>query len=193
MKKLASILALALIGTANTFAEPDHQHYNQFLLGGGSSIKGFGATDQEVRTLDLLWRHAKILHEKETGWLHGNHEFWIETPVSIILSDTDSMDAHDFGIIGLNFLFAWVFPETAIGEPYFMIGGGPEYVLADIEGVGSDLCGNYQMGVGTKFLLANKHPVNLEIRYHHISNLDMAEPNVPLNSVKIFAGIAFPF
>ena len=49
------------------------------------------------------------------------------------------------------------------------------------------------MGVGTKFLVADKHEVNLEVRYHHISNLDMAEPNVPLNSVKIFIGATLPF
>lgn len=193
MKKLISILLLCLIGTANTFAESNRQHYNQFLLGGGSSIKGFGETDQEVRTVDVLWRHARIFKEKEEGWLRGNHELWIETPVSIIISDSDDMDSNDFGMVGLNFLFAWVFPETPVGSPYFLIGGGPQYLLADIEGVGSDLCGNYQMGIGTRFLVAEKHPVNLEIRYHHISNLGMAEPNVPLNSVKIYAGITLPF
>ncbi|MEN8256041.1 MAG: acyloxyacyl hydrolase, partial [Verrucomicrobiota bacterium] len=192
MKKTIPILLSAFIGTAACLAETDRNHYNQLLLGSGSSIKGFGETSQEVRTVDVLWRHARIFHEKEEGLLRGNHEFWIEAPVSIILSDTDAMDSHDFGIVGLNFLFAWIFPETAIGEPYFMIGGGPQYVLADIEGVGSDLCGNYQTGIGTRFLFADKHPVNLEIRYHHISNLGMAEPNIPLNSVKVFVGATLP-
>ena len=103
------------------------------------------------------------------------------------------MDSHDFGMVGLNFLFAWVFPETPVGNPYFMIGGGPEYILADIEGVGSDLCGSYQMGCGLRFNVAEQYPVNLEIRYHHISNLGMAEPNVPLNSVKVFIGATLPF
>jgi lipid A 3-O-deacylase len=193
MKKPISMLLFILLSAAGTFAEEDRKSYNQFLLGGGSSIKGFGETDQEVRTVDVLWRHARIFGKKETGWIRGNHEFWIETPVSIIIEDSDAQDSNDFGMIGLNFLFAWVFPKTRLGEPYFLIGGGPEYVIADIEGVGSDLCGNYQMGIGTRFLVADKHPVNLEVRYHHISNLGMAEPNVPLNSVKIYAGFTLPF
>lgn len=193
MKNLIHILLLALLSVPTIFAEAERSHYNQLLLGGGSSIKGFGETDQEVRTLDVLWRHARIFKEREEGWLRGNHEFWIEAPVSIILSDSDHMDSHDFGMVGLNFLFAWVFPETPVGSPYFMIGGGPQYILADIEGVGSDLCGNYQMGCGLRFNVADQHPVNLEIRYHHISNLGLADPNVPLNSVKVFIGATLPF
>ena len=102
-------------------------------------------------------------------------------------------DSNDFGIVGLNFLFAWIFPETPIGEPYFMFGGGPVYVAADIDGVGSDLCGNYQAGVGVRLNLIENHPVDLELRFHHISNLGMAEPNVPLNSTKLFLGFMLPF
>jgi len=193
MKKSTAILLVALLGAANLFAETKTTSYNQILLGGGSSIKGFGETDQEVATVDVLWRHARIFKEKKEGWLRGNHEFWIEAPVSFIVHDNDTVDSHGLGMVGLNFLFAWVFPETRMGNPYFMIGGGPQYILADIEGVGSDLCGNYQMGCGLRFNVAEKYPVNLEIRYHHISNLGMADPNVPLNSVKIFVGATLPF
>lgn len=190
MNKAYLLLGLLLISASCLAAE---NWYNQALFGAGTSIKGFGATDQEVRTVDVVFRHARLFHEKNDGWLKGRHEFWMELPVAIIVHDSDSMDEHDFGIIGLNFLAAWIFPETAIGSPYFMIGGGPQYVLADIEGVGSDLCGNYQLGVGTKFMVKEKHEVNLEIRYHHISNLGMADPNVPLNSVKIYLGATLPF
>jgi opacity protein-like surface antigen len=193
MKKITASFLLVLLSVANLFAEPSKNHYNQILVGGGSSIKGFGHTSQEVATVDVLWRHASIFHEKESGWLRGNHEFWIEAPVSFIVHDNNTVDSHGLGMVGLNFLFAWVFPETKVGNPYFMIGGGPQYILADIEGVGSDLCGNYQMGGGLRFNITEKHPINLEIRYHHISNLGMADPNVPLNSVKIFVGATLPF
>ena len=74
-----------------------------------------------------------------------------------------------------------------------MIGGGPQYVMADIEGVGSDLCGNYQAGVGLRLNLFAEHPVDLELRFHHISNLGMADPNVPLNSTKAYVGFSLPF
>jgi hypothetical protein len=195
--EIKKILLVLVLGGLPFFSyskeKKEPASYNQILVGGGSSIKGFGETSQEVRTLDILWRHARIFNKKETGWLRGNHEFWIETPISFLISDSDSNDSNDFGMIGLNFLFAWVFPETVIGEPYFLIGGGPQYILADIDGVGSDLCGNYQMGCGLRFHLTKKQPINLEIRYHHISNLGLAEPNIPLNSVKFFCGFTLPF
>lgn len=179
------------------YAETDQTNertwYNQLLLGGGSSIKGFGETDQEVATVDIVFRHARVFFEKPEGLIRGRHEFWIEAPLSIILHDSDQNDANDFGIVGLNFLAAWIFQESLMGEPYIMIGGGPQYIMADIDGVGSDVCGNYQLGIGTRYMFKDKHPINLELRYHHISNLGMEEPNVPLNSVKVFIGARLPF
>jgi hypothetical protein len=173
--------------------EKERTYYNEILLGGGSSIKGFGETSQEVRTVDILWRHARIFNKKESGWLKGNHEFWIEVPFSFLISDSDDNDSNDIGMVGAHFLFAWVFPETRIGKPYFLIGGGPQYILANIDGVGSDLCGNYQMGLGIRISLPKEKSMNLEVRYHHISNLGFAEPNIPLNSVKFFFGMMLPF
>ncbi|MDF7823388.1 acyloxyacyl hydrolase [Pontiellaceae bacterium B12227] len=190
MNKAYLLLVLLVAGFSTQATE---NWYNQAFLGGGTSIKGFGATDQEVRTVDVVFRHARLFHEKSEGWIKGRHEFWMEVPVAIIVHDSDSVDDNDFGIVGLNFLAAWIFPESAIGSPYLMIGGGPQYVLADIEGVGSDLCGNYQLGCGTRFLMMQKHEINLEVRYHHISNLGMADPNVPLNSVKFYLGATLPF
>jgi hypothetical protein len=186
---------LATIGgaLAETGENKARTWHNQLLMGGGSSIKGFGETDQEVATVDIVFRHARIFFEKTEGLIKGRHEFWIEAPLAIIIRDSDHNDANDFGMVGLNFLAAWMFPDTLIGEPYFMIGGGPQYIMADIDGVGSDICGNYQAGLGTRFRIKDKHPVNLELRYHHISNLGMEDPNVPLNSVKVFLGFRLPF
>ncbi|MDH3982170.1 MAG: acyloxyacyl hydrolase [Kiritimatiellaceae bacterium] len=193
MRIIAAILLLTLTTASASTEETLPPPYNQIFLGGGTSIKGFGDTEQEISTVDILWRHGRVFFEKDTGWIRGRHEFWMETPLSIILEDSDNQDANDIGIIGLNFLFAWIFPETTIGEPYFLIGGGPQYIMADIDGVSSDICGNYQAGIGTRFLVTEKHPVNLEIRYHHISNLGMKYPNVPINSVKFFIGATLPF
>ena len=168
-------------------------HYNQFLVGYGSSHPGWGMTTERVETLDLVFRHAHVFKKKKDRWLKGSREFWVEAPISILLSDSDDNDDHDFGIIGLNFLFAWVFPATKGVSPYFIGGGGPVYFLADVDGVGSDLCGNYQFGGGIRFNVFKSQPINLEARYHHISNLGMAEPNVSLNSTKFLVEFTLPF
>jgi len=188
---ITGLLFGAICFGESDFGEPKDQ-YNQLLFGYGASHPGWGDTTERVQTLDVIFRHVCTVKVKEEGRLRGAHEFWIEAPVSILLSDSDRNDSHDLGLIGLNFLFAWVFPETKIGNPYILAGGGPVYVLADIEGVGSDLCGSFQLGGGLRFTVKNR-PVNLELRYHHISNLGMEEPNVPLNSTKIYIGFTLPF
>ena len=190
------VWVMGLLLGATSFGEGDSNEtkksYNQLLFGYGTSHPGWGQTTERVQTLDVVFRHARPFFEKDSGWIRGTHEFWIEAPVAILLSDSDSQDSNDFGMIGLNFLFAWIFPETKIGSPYILAGGGPQYILADIEGVGSDLCGNYQMGGGLRFTVKDR-PVNLELRYHHISNLGMEDPNISLNSTKGFLGFTLPF
>ncbi len=188
---LASIRGTALGGPPAEAPLP--APYNLLLVGAGSSHPGWGETTERVETVDVVFRHCRHFFTKPEGWIRGTHEFWIEVPASFIVSDSDSNDRKDLGIIGASFLFAWVFPQTPIGEPYFMIGGGPVYVAADIDGVGSDVCGNYLAGGGIRLNLVENHPINLEARFHHISNLDMAEPNVPLNSTKVYLGFALPF
>lgn len=194
MKKTALLFAALFCATtlwAETDATAERSSYNQLLIGGGSSIKGFGETDQEVRTMDVVWRYAHVFKDSETNRSSGHRELWVEAPFSFIVSDSDNNDSNDIGLVGLSFLFAWLFPETDIGQPYVLAGGGPVLVLADIDGVGSDLCGNYQVGCGLRLNPKKDHPINLEIRYHHISNLGMADPNVPLNSIKLFVGFTF--
>ncbi|MCK5529060.1 MAG: acyloxyacyl hydrolase [Kiritimatiellae bacterium] len=168
-------------------------HYNQLLVGYGSSHPDWGMTTERVETMDIVFRHAHVFKQKKERWLKGSREFWVEAPVSILLSDSDDNDDHDFGMVGLNFLFAWVFPEIKSVSPYFIGGGGPVYFLADVDGVGSDLCGNYQFGGGIRFNMFKSQPINLEARYHHISNLGMAEPNISLNSTKFLVGFTLPF
>ena len=192
-KQIIFLLILACSTTllAETGTKANRSFYNQLLLGGGSSIKGFGDTEEEVRTIDLVWRHARIFQEKDADPSHGHRELWIEAPFSFLVSDSDNQDSNDIGLVGLNFLFAWMFSATDIGQPYVLAGGGPVLILADVDGVGSDLCGNYQAGCGMRLNSKNDHAVNLEIRYHHISNLGLANPNVPLNSIKLFIGFTF--
>jgi len=167
--------------------------YNQLLLGYGKSHQGWGMTTERVETADIAWQHCRPMFEVDKTWIKGTHEFWIELPFSLLLSDSDRDDSDDIGIVALNFLFAWIFPQSPIGELYLMGGGGPVYMLANIDGVGSDLCGNYQAGIGLRLPPIAEQTISLECRYHHISNLDMATPNVSLNSTKILIGVSLPF
>ena len=190
---IISVCLYILPSCAENINSEPKAHYNQLLIGYGASHPGWGMTTERVETMDIVFRHAHVFNKKKDRWLKGSREFWIEAPVSILLSDSDDNDDHDFGMIGLNFLFAWVFPEIKSVSPYFIGGGGPVYFLADVDGVGSDLCGNYQFGGGIRFNILDSQPINLEARYHHTSNLGMAEPNISLNSTKFLVGFTLPF
>ena len=63
--------------------------------------------------------------------------------------------------------------------------------FADIEGMGANLNGNYQFGLGLKHDWDASHQLLFEVRFHHISNGDTEDPNVPLNSLKVVFGFTF--
>ncbi len=168
--------------------------YGGFLVGYGISHPGFGETTEKLQVLDVIPRISFVQYNKVgSDWYTFNRELWIELPVSMILSDSDSVDRHDFGLISATFLMALVSKARSDIEPYLTIGGGPVYLAGDINGVGSDICGNYQLGLGVRFKSNAGRIWNFEWRYHHISNLGMASPNVPLNSTKFAIGTILPF
>ncbi len=169
-------------------------NYTGILLGYGVSHPGFGETTERLQVLDVIPRFSFVQDEKiGSDWYTINRELWIELPVSIILSDTDSTDHHDIGLISATFLMALVSKANPDIEPYLTVGGGPVYLAGDIDGVGSDICGNYQLGLGIRFKSPIGHILNFECRYHHISNMGLASPNVPLNSTKFALGTIIPF
>jgi len=168
--------------------------YGGLLVGYGISRPGFGKTTEKLQVLDLIPRISFVQNDKVgSGWHKFNRELWIEVPVSMILSDSDGTDNHDLGMISTTFSMALVSKSRSDIEPYFMMGGGPVYLAGDINGVGSDICGHYQLGLGVRLKSTAGRIWNFEIRYHHISNLNMASPNVPLNSTKCVIGTTLPF
>ena len=93
-------------------------------------------------------------------------------------------------MVGITFLASYTFVNSVL-QPYLFVGGGPVYVAADIDGMGSDWNGNYQIGAGLKYDLNDRHALLFECRYHHISNANTKDPNLPLNSTKFLIGYTF--
>ena len=94
-------------------------------------------------------------------------------------------------MIGMNFLACYTFTASEQLHPYLFGGGGPVYSFADIPGMGAELNGNYQFGIGLQYPLTQGRNLLAELRYHHISNGGSEEPNDPLNSCKLLFGITF--
>ena len=157
------------------------------LLGGyGVSHPGWGETRTRVETIDFVYRYGYFLAE-ETGktWYRGRQELLIEVPFSYVQSPKDGQ------MIGINFLACRNFTSSRKIVPYIFAGGGLVYTNLDISDFGTELNGNYQVGTGLRFFVSDRISLDLNCRFHHISNADTAKPNVPLNSAKFFLGISF--
>ena len=157
------------------------------LLGGyGISHPGWGKTRTKVQTIDFVYRYGYFLAE-ETGksWYRGRPELLIEVPFSSVQSPQDGQ------MIGVNFLTSWNFTSSKIIVPYIFAGGGPVYTNLNISDFGTKFNGSYQVGAGLRFFVSDKISLDLNCRFHHISNGGTAEPNFSLNSTKIFFGISF--
>lgn len=190
----ALVLVACLAGSVPSALAVDWKP-DQLLVGYGSSIPGFGDTSERVQAADFALRWDMPLRQCEwdapASWKPASHHLWMESTFHAMLSDTDTADRQDIGLFTFAFLGAWVFPSMENGiEPYVFLGGGPVYVAADIEGVGADVCGHYQAGLGLKGLHWMGRSFELALRYHHVSNLSLAEPNVSMNAVRI--AIGFP-
>ena len=157
------------------------------LLGGyGQSVPGWGETTQRVETIDLIPRYDHLIFDRlGFGWLRGYHSILIETPIHVVINPKIS------GMPAMNFLACYTFTSKKTLRPYLFGGGGPVYSFADIPGMGADLNGNYQFGVGLEYRLSKDTDYLFEIRYHHISNGGSERPNEPLNSLKFLFGIIF--
>lgn len=157
------------------------------VLGGyGQSFPGWGQTSQRVKTIDLVPRYTHLIFDDiGSGWYRGFHSILLEVPFHLVVSpDVSSM-------IGMNFLACYTFTAGQEMRPYLFGGGGPVYSFADIPGMGAELNGNYQFGIGLEYATSQSHNLLLELRYHHISNGGSEEPNDPLNSAKLLIGVTF--
>ncbi len=156
------------------------------IAGYGQSFPGWGQTTQRVETLDLVVRYKHhIFDDLGSGWYQGVHSILIEFPLHLVVSPEVS------SMVGVNFLACYTFTANARWQPYLFAGGGPVYSFADIPGMGADLNGNYQFGIGLDYAMSDRHHLLFEYRYHHVSNGGSKEPNEPLNSCKLLVGFTF--
>lgn len=158
-----------------------------FLTGYGISHIGFGATRHQVQTWDAIVRAGFFLSDEigKGSWYQGRHQVVLEIPYHLAL------DQGGRSMVGGYALGHWRFTGLNGVVPYVMAGGGPLYVDLGLPTMGSKLCFSYQGGTGVQYFIDRKSALNLEYRYHHISNADTANPNEPINSSKILLGMSF--
>jgi len=157
------------------------------LFGYGSSHVGFGETRHQIQTLDTILRAGFFLSDEvgKGSWYQGRHEVLLELPWHLAINHGGR------SIVGGYILGHWRFTSLVEFVPYVLAGGGPLYVDLGLPTMGTKLCFSYQGGAGLQYFINKNSALNVEYRYHHISNAGTAEPNEPLNSNKILLGISF--
>jgi opacity protein-like surface antigen len=157
------------------------------LTGFGSSFVGFGETRHQVQTWDAIIRAGFFLSDQigKGSWYQGRHELVLEIPYHL------AVNYGGRSIVGGYMLGHWRFTSLDTIVPYIFAGGGPLFVDLGLPTMGTKLCFSYQGGTGLQYFIDRKTALNVEYRYHHISNAGTAEPNEPINSNKVLMGVSW--
>ncbi|MDD2502155.1 MAG: acyloxyacyl hydrolase [Geobacter sp.] len=157
------------------------------LTGYGITHRGFGETRSQAQTWDAIARLGWYLSDEvgKGSWYQGRHQLLVELPYHL------AVDHGGRSMVGGYLLGSWKFTSMTHVKPYIFAGGGPVYVDLGLPSMGAKLNFSYQGGTGVQMPIALATMLNLEYRYHHISNAGTASPNEPLNSSKILLGVSW--
>jgi hypothetical protein len=156
-----------------------------FSLGAGYAVSiNYSATDTGFVQQSIRW--GRVFIQSDTNrWYHGSWQFGVEvTPVFLV-----SQDETVYGF-GAAPMIRRLFTAQGKFVPTLTIGAG---VLGTTAAVPEDQARfNFtpQIGGGFFYFFRPRKALNLEYRFHHISNAGRVEPNPGINSNSIFVGLS---
>lgn len=154
----------------------------QIWTGGGHGING----SQEG---DGLWnlglRYGLILTSPHgPGILKGQLEYAFDVvPVWVIAQKTNTA----YGGSVDPFAFKWIFDTPKKVKPFFQIEGGALFTNTKVPEGTSQINFTTSGGIGAHFL-GKKHNFSAEVRFQHISNAGMTQPNPGINTMQVRIG-----
>lgn len=190
---IALILLLHLLTSLdNANADQLNTHHTAkseltVLTGYGISHRYFGETRTQVQTWDTIARYGYFLSDEigSGSWYQGRHELLTELPYHL------AIDQGGRSMVGGYLLGSWKFTSRQDLVPYIFAGGGILFVDMGLPSMGTSLNFSYQGGTGLQYMLRKDVALQVEYRYHHISNAGTASPNEPINSSKFLMGVSF--
>ena len=184
-KKLLIAVALLLLSSiALAQARPeDGGHEFQLWTGGGHSVPG-GTSDTSVWNVGV--RYGWILTRPHgPGFLNGRFEYVLDAvPVFVVLQRYNTAYGGGFSPLGLK----WDFAARGRFEPYFELGGGTLFTNHQVPTGTSSVNFTPSAALGMH-LLGDRHAFSVELRYLHISNAGLSDPNPGINTVQVRVGV----
>jgi hypothetical protein len=189
MKMLVGVLvlvAIVLVDAQRIWAQeasPENSSRElQIWTSGGHGING-------SQSGDALWnlglRYGLILTAAHgPGILKGQLEYAVDVvPVWVIAQKTNTA----YGGSVDPFAFKWIFDSAKRVKPYFQIEGGALFTNTKVPEGTSQINFTTSGGIGAHFL-GRKHNFSAEVRFQHISNAGMTNPNPGINTMQVRIG-----
>ena len=184
MKKLlvAMMLLVASLGWAQSRVE-DGGHEVQIWTGGGHSVSG-GTSNTGVWNAGL--RYGWILTRPHgPGFLEGRFEYAVDAvPAFLVFQPANTTYGVGFNPLNLK----WNFATRGRVVPYLELSGGTLFTTKDVPSGTDRMNFTSSAAVGTHFLGASRN-WSVELRYMHISNAGLSDPNPGINTVQVRVGI----
>lgn len=153
----------------------------QIWTGGGHGING---SQSNTGVWNLGLRYGLILTAPHgPGFLKGQLEYAFDIVPAWAVIQNDTVYGG-----GVNpFAFKWILSQPKKVKPYFEIEGGTLFTTKGIAENTSQI--NFtSSGAFGMHILGEKYNWTAEVRFMHISNAGMAEPNPGINTVQVRIG-----
>lgn len=161
------------------------EHEVQIWTGGGHGTNGSQSSDG-VWNVGL--RYGLILTAPHgPGFLRGRLEYAVEAVPAFLVFQKQNT-AYGAGVN--PFAFKWAFDTRGSVVPYFEIGGGTLFTNTQVPAGTSRVNFTTSGAIGLHFL-HSKHNFSTEIRFMHISNAGLANPNPGINTVQLRLGFGW--
>jgi len=163
----------------------DGGHEVQLWTGGGHSVSG-GTSDTGIWNAGL--RYGWVLTGPHgPGFLKGRFEYALEaTPAFLVFQPANTAYGVGFSPLGLK----WNFATRGSISPFLELNGGVLFTSHDVPTGTSQTNFTSAAAFGTH-ILGEKYNWSLEVRYMHISNAGLANPNPGINTVQFAIGFSF--
>ena len=154
----------------------------QVWTSGGHGING---STSDTGIWNLGARYGLILTSPHgPSFLRGQLEYAFDVvPVWVMRQRTNTA----YGGSVDPFAFKWIFDSPKKVKPYFLIEGGTLFTNKEVPEGTSQINFTTAAGLGMH-ILGEKHNFAVEVRFQHISNAGMTNPNPGINTVQVRLG-----
>lgn len=125
--------------------------------------------------------------ERGRSFYRGIVQYQLEPVVGLI---TVPNQRAEFGLSAVGFKYNFTALENR-WLPYSSFGFGTIYEPIGHHVQGTNFNFILQTGLGVEYFLDEKHAINVQYRYRHISNASIRMPNSSINSSFILVGMSF--